>query len=178
MAFSEKMGAKTGQNWEGQVNFFDSSSSALNIIRDDSLRKVMSKLVDTSEEIMRIWVYKCPLSSWQVTQLLFNHQFVVFQTPDWWWSIEKDDRRILIQKSKSFSCVRDRVNNEPRKKNVTQMGCDEGHKTIKDLIRFLYETNELYIKYDLLNNNCQDFAARIFDEFAKTKHHDKVFGSG
>ena len=177
MALKDKMRGKHGQNWTNQVNLFDPSSSMLFIIEDNSLREVMSQLTDTSEEILQIWIYKCPLSKWQLTKLLFNHQFVVFETKSWWWSIEKDDKRIFIQRNKYLSSVRDFVNGERRKDFVTAMSDDEGHKTIKDLIRFLYYTDELHIKYDLVENNCQDFAKRIFDAFAKGKFHDKIFGS-
>lgn len=64
-------------------------------------------------------------------------------------------------------------NREPRKVVVTQMSYDRGRKTIKDLIDFLYDEDELNINYDLLVNNCKDFAKRIFDEFAETKRHYK-----
>ena len=174
MALKDKIRGKHGQNWTNQVNLFDPSSSVLFIIEDNSLREVMSKLVDTSEKILKIWIYKCPLSEWQLTNLLLNHQFVMIETKSWWWSIEKDDKKIFIQRDKCDHAVRDFVKGEPRKDCVTQMSSDQGRKTIKDLIRFLYETDELNIKYDLLENNCQDFATRIFDEFAKTKCHDKI----
>ena len=57
------------------------------------------------------------------------------------------------------------------------MSYDRGRKTIKDLIDFLYDEDELNINYDLLVNNCKDFAKRIFDEFAETKRHYKIRGS-
>ena len=177
MALKDKIRGKHGQNWTNQVNLFDPSSSMLFIIEDNSLREVMSKLVDTSEKILQIWIYKCPLSEWQLTKLLLNHQFVMIETKSWWWSIEKDDKKIFIQRDKCAPVVRDFVKGEPRKDLVTPMNYYQGRKTIKDLIHFLYDTDELNIKYDLLENNCQDFAWRIFDAFAKTKRHDKIFGS-
>lgn len=177
MALSDKIAAKHGQNWAREVNLFDPSSSTLYIIEDNSLTEVMGELIDTSEEILQIWIYKCPLSGWQLTKLLLNHQFVVFETQSWWWSIEKDDKRILIQRGKYLSTVRDFVSSEPRKQFVTPMSYDKGRKTLEDLIHFLYDTDELNIKYDLLENNCKDFAKRIFDEFAARKFHDKIGGS-
>ena len=177
MASKNKIRGKNGQNWARQVNLYDPNSSTLFIIEDNSLTEVMSELIDTSEEILQIWVYKCPVFKLQLTKLLLNHQFVVFETQSWWWSIEKDDKRILIQKSKYFSTVRDFVNSEPRKNFVIQLSYDKGRKTLKDLIHFLYNTDELNIKYDLVQNNCQDFVKRIFDEFAERKLHDKIRGS-
>ena len=178
MALKDKLRGKHGKNWTSQVDLFDPSSSRLLTIElNNSLTEDMSKAIDTSEEILQIWIYKCPLSKWQLTKLLLNHQFVVFETESWWWSIEKDDKRILIQRNKFPVKVKDFVNGEPRKVLVTQMSYDRGRKTIKDLIDFLYDEDELNINYDLLVNNCKDFAKRIFDEFAETKRHYKIRGS-
>ena len=68
----------------------------------------MSELIDETEKILQIWVQIRALW-WQITQLLFNHQFVVLETTKWWWSMEKDDARILIQRSKQLEDVRDFV---------------------------------------------------------------------
>ena len=73
---------------------------------DDSLKEVKSEMSDANEMILQTLVYKCPLSSWQLTPQLFsNHQFVVFETQNWWWSIEKDEARLLIQRSVNLSNV-------------------------------------------------------------------------
>ena len=71
----------------------------------------MSELIDETEKILQIWVHQCKPRAlwWQITQLLFNHQFVVLETTKWWWSMEKDDARILIQRSKQLEDVRDFV---------------------------------------------------------------------
>ena len=177
MALKDKLRGKHGKNWASQVDLFDPSSSTLLTIEGNSLTEDMSKAIDTSEEILQIWIYKCPLSKWQLTKLLLKHQFVVFETQSWWWSIEKDDKRILIQRNKFPVKVKDFVNGERRKVLVTQMSYDRGRKTIKDVIDFLYDEDELNIKFDLLVNNCKDFAKRIFDEFAESKRHYKIRGS-
>lgn len=54
-----------------------------------------------------------------------------------------------------------------RRTPVCQLSYDEGRKSIKDLIDFLYDRDELNIEYDLLEDNCKDFAKKVFDEFAK-----------
>lgn len=77
----------------------------------NTLKPEMSELIDETEKILQIWVHKCKLRAlwWQITQLLINHQFVVLETTKWWRSIEKDDARILIQRSKQPEDVRDFV---------------------------------------------------------------------
>lgn len=110
MSSSNSKGAKRGNNWEYQV-YFDPESDKCRgrcyNISDDSLISAMSELIDYRENITDIWVYRCPLSAWQLTQVFFNHQFVVLETNDWWWSIEKNSKEIVIQRSKDKSWVRD-----------------------------------------------------------------------
>ena len=94
-------GLKKGGEWENQVVFDPNvESDTAYIIDDDSLIDGMSELIDSSEMILQIWVYKKPLSHWQLTQLYFNHQFVVLETSSWWWSIEKDGQNIVIRRSR------------------------------------------------------------------------------
>ena len=178
---SGKKDAKTGRNWEGAVCFdpnSDKNTGYVYEIYDDSLKEDMSALIDASETIEHIWVYKCPISKWQLTQLYFCHQFVVLKTNNWYWSIEKNDKHILIQRSKSLSCVRDfKYQTERRNTPVVQLSFDKGWKTMKQLIEFLYRENELNNKYNWIADNCQDFAKRIFDEFAEKRFHCKVVGT-
>ena len=178
---------KKGQNWKSQVNLVYPSDRKYYAIEDQTLKSEMSELIDETEKILQNWVYKCKLRAlwWQITQLFFNHQFFVLGTTKWWWSIEKDDARILIQRSKQLKDVRDSVDTiedgkhfkKERRNPVCELSYDIGRKSMKDLIDFLYNTDELNIKYDLLNDNCKHFAKRIFDEFAETKFHDTVFGT-
>ena len=52
---------------------------------------LMKKFIDDEENILNVTVYKHPLRSWQWSQLILNHQFVVLETnKQWWWSIEKN----------------------------------------------------------------------------------------
>ena len=143
---------------------------------DDSLKEVKSEMSDAKEMILQILVYKCPPSSWQLTpQLFFNHQFVVFETQNWWWwSIEKDEARFLIQRSENLSNVQNFFGKKPRIILLCHLRYDKGQKSVKDLIHFLHDKNE-YIKNDLTEGSCKDFAQIIFDEFAETKVHGTVF---
>ena len=49
-------------------------------------------------------------------------------------------------------------------------------RAVKNIIHFLHDKNER-IKNVLMEGSCQDFAKRIFDEFAETKLHHTVFGA-
>ena len=111
----------------------------------------MSELIDETEKILQIWVQIRAL--WrQITQLLFNHQ-----------SVDTIKHRQHFMKD--------------RRTPMCQLSYDKGGKSMKDLIDFLYNIHELNIKYHFLDDNCKDFAKKIFDEFAETKVHDTVFGA-
>lgn len=149
------------------------------LIDHDLLVQTMSLLIDFSENILNIWVFKSPLSDWQRTQLFLNHQFVVIKTKNWWWSIEKNSEVILIQRSKHFKGyggVLDYANNNKRKTPLLRVSSDVGQKTMKDLIEFLHEEDELNKTYFWNVNNCKHFAKKIYDEFAKRTLHDITLG--
>ena len=140
------------------------------------LVKKMSKLIDVSEPIKKIWVYKHPLSEWQLAQGIFNHQFVVFETRERWWSIEKNQQGIFLQRSICLEYVKDHLLRKTRNKSIEVMSTDKGKKCVNDLLKFL-EQKELYKTYDVFQENCQHFAERIFDEFAANKYHNKIKGA-
>jgi len=112
--------------------------------------------------------------------LSYCHQFVVFVTDNWYWSIEKNDKHILIQRSEGLPCVRDfryeKAERIKRNTPVVQLRFDYGRKSMKELIEFLYRENELNNKYHWIADNCQDFAKRVFDEFAEKSFYRKVMG--
>ena len=63
---SGKNGLKTGANWGSTILFdphSDESRGTVHKINDDSLIEDMSDLIDASEMIKWIWVYKHPLFS-------------------------------------------------------------------------------------------------------------------
>lgn len=171
---SSKSSGKNGENWTNQVYFdpnADLTGRLLEEITAANLLYEMGLWIEGEELIEEIWVYKCPLAEWQLTMALFNHQFVVFRTPWWWWSIEKNDQGITVQRGKKLSSVRDRYRRGPRKKYIEQMSRDVGRRKMKDLVDWLHQKNESHKKYHYLTENCKDFAKRVFDEFAKSKVH-------
>jgi len=175
---SSSSGKKGGT---GRELYFDPDSDQsygreYNISHAELLEK-MGELIDVREAIEEIWVYKCPLGELQLSQVFLNHQFVVFGTPAWWWSIEKNDQEIVIQRSKNCEWVQDHLKREARKTPVKLMSSDKGSKCMKDLLEFLYQKKELPKCYNVIEENCQDFAQRIFDEFAAKKYHGTIMGS-
>lgn len=169
------MRLSSSRRWEGILKFdpeADGIADKIYIFNDDSLREKMSELIDASEMILNIWVYKCPIFNWQLTQLFLNHQFVVLETANWWWSIEKTSEEIFIQRSKCISQVRDYKTRERRNTPLLRVSSDKGRKSMRDLIHFLYLNNEP----NRTKSDCKDFAKRVFDEIAETKIHGTILG--
>ena len=180
MAFrSSGSGRKMGEKWGSRLTFdpeADKSVGSVFHIDDDSLIENMRGQdgIDTSELIWNISVFRVPLSDYQITQFLFNHQFIVIETPNWFWSIEKNSERILIQRSRELSCVRDYVQQSPRKTPLDKMSADQGRGSMMDLIEFLHHKDELNTQYDWIEDNCKDFSKRVYNKFAKTKYHHSI----
>ena len=145
---------------------------------DADLRILMLDDNFTKECIRSIAVYKCPLYDNQLIQLLDNHQFVVLQTDNCWYSIEKNSHFIQMQRSNHIENVQCYIRKHRRRTPIKRISSDSCQqlKTMSDLIHFLLENQELSRIYDLVLSNCQAFAKRIFDKFAATKKHEIMLG--
>lgn len=145
---------------------------------DADLRILMLGDNFTKEYIRSIAVYKCPLYDNQLIQLLDNHQFVVLQTDNCWYSIEKNSHFIQMQRSDHIENVQCYIRKHRRRTPIKRISSDscQQPKTMSDLIHFLLENQELSRIYDLVLSNCQAFAKRIFDKFAATKKHEIMLG--
>lgn len=167
-----KSGAKVGDEWTYQIYFdpeADQASGTGYSIEDDELLSTLARLVGVDEKILHVSAYKVPLSSMQLTQLLLYHMFVIFETKAWWWSIEKHSDGITIQRSKKSSAVKERYRQTKRFSGISLMTTDERRLSVHDLIKWLYQQNELNKPYHYLSSNCKHFATAVFDHVAKTK---------
>ena len=177
MGSSESTGsASKGADWKSTIYFdpeADSGVGASYYIGDSQLRQKLSSLVYPSEYILKITIYKTPLSEIQLTDSLLYHVFIVFETSDWWWSIEKNSEGITLQRSKIMLAVREYYRRKKRIKgtswSIEEIVHDKGRRTLNQLIDFLWKSDELNRKYSWLNSNCKGFAKRIFDEVAERK---------
>ena len=157
----------SNEEWTNQI-FFDHEADVPKErgyeISDEDLIQKMNDLIEGEENIIRVFVCNCPIWGWQLTNMLFSHEFVVLETTKWWWSIEKNTEGITIQRSKNPKYVRDRYRQENRPWPIHEKKVQRGKNNMKNLIRFLYEKDELHRRYNLLYNNCQHFAERIYNE--------------
>jgi hypothetical protein len=174
MSFSSvpATGAKKGSNWTYKIYFSpeaDKSSSSRHEIEDEELIDKLQTLLDVNENVENIWAYKHALFSWQISETLLYHMLILFETKDWWWSIEKNSEGITIQRSKYKDDVLNKYRGASRPA-LTEMKTDTGKRSMKELIEWLYQKDELNKRYNVLNSNCQHFAKAIFDYVATSKN--------
>ena len=144
----------------------------------DELIKLKS-LIDSNESIQKIWIYCNPLikEHWTLSWFFYHfwgyHAFVVLKTNDWYWSIEKYNEGLTIQRCQSIEFVKNYIKQTERPYNwfcpIAQLKYNEGRYTMGDLVDWLYINNELKKDYDAGSENCKHFAKRIFDKFAKSQ---------
>lgn len=136
-------------------------------ITDSELRETLSELVDVTEHIIEVRYYKHPLGSWQLMDNVLHHAFIVFETNAWWWSIEKNDEGVTIQRSKDFDSVCHRYRRTKRKtsigKGVEMVKKASGSATVMELINHIWRKNYLNQEYNFLTYNCQHFADLLYE---------------
>ena len=126
------------------------------------------KWLDPAEEIDEVSYYTHPLNSWQIGKGVMYHAFIVLKTKDWYWSIEKNDAGVTIQRSKEIEHVRDKYYRIKRQENWTsgiamEKSKSVNNKTVKQLIKHVYEANYVNEEYGIIQKNCQQFANKIYD---------------
>ena len=107
---------KGGGDWTGEV-YFDYNADETGdgyYYTDPELKTELAARIGKNEVIIGVSYFKHPLSAAQVTAGLFHHAFVVFETEEWWWSIEKNEEGITIQRAKQLTNVRDYYRQERR----------------------------------------------------------------
>ena len=113
-----------GSGWSATIRFIDSDGRE--DFQNDRLVELRNK-VDHRRTftITRIKVYKLPLNEDFMTNMVLFHSYLVFECRDtegetWWWSLEKNCERIVLQKGSSESSVRDCL--EGKNRCVTPIG--------------------------------------------------------
>lgn len=128
----------------------------------------LEKLIDVTERIKTVWIFRCPLFDGQITMRVLHHAFVVFETNSWFWSLEKNNEGLTIQRSKKREYVQHHYRRTPRRTPVVSYDYLYDAKiNLAQLIKWLYDSMELYNTYHWLRDNCKHFARRVFEKCQK-----------
>ena len=165
---SGSISGSKGGKWTSQLRTYFYTENGKIEVNRYSLQKCVEDLhrITNSEEIQYIGSYRCPLAENIEENQFAYHQFLVIKTTNWYWSIGKDSEKILLQRSKAKNCVEKCKEGQARYTPVKMIVEIEGRGSMRDLIKFICE-NELDKTYDLLSDNCQHFAERLFNQFKK-----------
>ena len=163
--------------WTGKVYFdpeSDKKNSKIIPINDSELKTRLKECIDPKEEIRNIWIYKeqltpGPQSTTLLEEVLLFHAFIVLETNSWYWSIEKNNEGITIQRSKELYYVNRWYRDRERKGVPQEWEHDTGRMKMGDFVDWLYHEDELNKPYHVTNANCQHFGKAVFNHFAKTK---------
>ncbi|KAH3801651.1 hypothetical protein DPMN_155309 [Dreissena polymorpha] len=158
-------------------NIFNAWREELLLVTDEkdiliTSTELMSKNQETvgyNEDIKLVTAYKVPLSGYQCSKNIFYHMFVVFQTQNWWWSIEKDTDLITLQRFRNESDVKKRYKNTTRNSWITEIKRDGSIKKVQDLINWLHENDELKQDFHWFHRNSQHFGFSVFNFLSRTE---------
>jgi hypothetical protein len=159
--------AITGSDWTYSLHFVEDAEKkeSCRISHEDLISTFRSK-VDMNERVNEILLYKCNLMERQLTNVFILHMFVVIDSPNWWWTVEKNTKYIVIQRSKKKGLVCDQLLDPDgsvtrRTKVSNAVSLKLGTGTIGDVVHYLYDTNQLKKKYHINGECCVDFANRV-----------------
>lgn len=120
----------------------------------------LRKYVGADEPIHYVYMYYAYFS-------LQCDLLTIFETDNWYWSIEKHRDGITIQRSRNIESVRDKYKQNNRKGWVTFLSKTEGDLTVYQLIDWLYDNKELLKPYNSLNN-CDEFCENVYNYISKS----------
>ncbi|CAC5403477.1 unnamed protein product [Mytilus coruscus] len=160
-----------GVRWTYEIHFhnYDEdnrvSPSIFTDLRDFFPNK-FGLILDPNQTIRTIYAYKTPLSKWQLTSFTIYHLFIVLETDQGWWSIEKDGESIIIRRSNWKSTIITENKRGSRGLRVSFVKEATGKKSIGNLLHWLCFECEVFDSYHFLFSNCKAFSKRVFDYVA------------
>ena len=127
--------------------------------------------MNTQDPIVKIRYFSTPLSKWQVGFADASHSFIVMETRDWYWSMEKVTDAIIVQRSRECDKVLLYQRGEKRetrwlwgwsRPSLFFERNPSITKTTGDIVYCLWTA--IFEKYNLLTSNCKQFSDKLFEE--------------
>lgn len=114
---SSNSAADTENSWTGKIIFTHNGNT--NALDADDLSQIM-KQIGPEEKIKSFEKWSNKLDERQVTDMLLHHAILVIETNQGFWSFEKNDTYIEIQKNANKSEVSKKLAGTTREKDVKQ----------------------------------------------------------
>lgn len=149
---------KTGSEWTSTLVYYDEAERELQYETEelDNLKN----LIGQTQLIREVIASKAKMF---IENKLVFHEFVVFNSGEWWFSIEKHTNFITLQRHPNKKTVTYELRRHPRNRVTPEYRRPlPGTKCLDDLIQWLIDEKELDKMYHYYNSNCQLFADRVY----------------
>ena len=133
------------------------------------LCQLLLEVVDASESINEVRYYSHSRHSLLLSKCFTSHAFIVLKTENCWWSIEKDQRGITVQRSKYLENVREKYRRYDRIKGLDEIKMlkeARGNFTLNELLLYLTRKRHMVCRICFFANCYYNkFADVIFNLF-------------
>nr|CAH0107284.1 unnamed protein product [Daphnia galeata] len=110
------------------------------------LSELLREVVDASEKITEVKYYSHSRHRLLLSKCFTSHAFIVLKTDNCWWSMEKDQRGITVQRSKYLENVRDKYRRYDRIAGTTNgiemLKKASGNFTVNELVLLCLPLND------------------------------------
>jgi hypothetical protein len=138
------------------------------------------KDMDKNSKITQVEIHQSSIGPAKDSSKAF-HVRIVFKTTsekdgDYWWSLEKNMKCIVLQRSRNKENVKDKLEGQSRRKVKLIQDNLKGKGTIKDLFAVLWAQQMIVEKYHIKNSNCQSLATYVSsNKLPKLNTNTRVF---
>ena len=118
-AVGDQKGLRGGQ-WTGKLHFYPdtcsdvSRSGKLIVVGSADLVSDVGNHVGPKEKILTAEICITPLTEFQLTKQYLHHAFLILETDILWWSVEKHQDAIVMQRSKKKEHILQKCRNQTR----------------------------------------------------------------
>jgi hypothetical protein len=124
------------------------------------------------QKVVQIYRFIHPLLSSQLSWRIWHHAYIVIRTDkNELWSFEKNGKGVLVQRETEANYCLKLLHGKWRSwictlKSFASCVISAG-VSVEDILEWIVKNGELDKAYDLLGDNCQDFADRITEFITK-----------
>ena len=186
------MSTLKGSAWTGKLYFDENTdepaAEAGHELNAEQLVQRLNELA-VDEKILKVEMWKEPLfhAMPNVSFYPMFHAIFLVQTEEWWWSIEKNSKRLIMQRSRVMADNAERAKNEVLYRRLRQRRCENNgyieqlkemtlpsaDASLSDFFMVLQDNDELAREYNLFKDNCQYFANRLYEYFENEEYQGK-----
>ncbi len=145
----------------------------------------MPKMLDVLKDIDKNWeiaefeAHQSSMHSVTDVKGAF-HVFLTFRTTsetygDYWWSLEKNSKYIVLQRCRNKENVKDKLKGEERKNVQPVKQGLKGKGTIKNLFTILWAQQMIVDNYNIKKSNCQSLATFISKRITEEEYEYKGY---